>query len=239
MFEADLEQFRSARARTLAMVSGLSQAQIDYLPAPGKWSVGEQLDHLLLSDQITRRDIGELIELKKAGRKPFLYRSFADFDVTFFFVPKFMLPLVEAPFNILNVFVPNSVREFLLRYPLIPSRNANAAAPRKGRPIVELRDELSSSLRETEALFEANPHLNYREMIHRHPLLGTHNVPELLRILALHEERHQSQVSEVLKNLRFLEPVGDEAEPLCKEGFIRYQQHFVGQGGIQREDFPH
>lgn len=50
MFEADLEQFRSGRARTLAIVGDLSQAQMDYLRAPGKWSVTEVRHQSQISD---------------------------------------------------------------------------------------------------------------------------------------------------------------------------------------------
>jgi hypothetical protein len=203
MSQAELDQLRSARARTVDLVQGLTQPQIDFSPGSGQWCVGEQLDHLILSEKITRGDIAELINLTKAGRKPELYRSFADFDVTLFFLPKSLLPLVEVPFNCLGMFIPDSVREFLLRYTVIPSRNAAAATPRKGRRADELLQDLRVSLRETETLFEANPNLDYAKMIHRHPLLGTHTVPQLLNILSLHEQRHQDQISNLLAHPSF------------------------------------
>ena len=46
---------------------------------------------------VIRSDIAELIELTKAGRKPLLYRSAADFNITAFFIPKCMLPFLEVP----------------------------------------------------------------------------------------------------------------------------------------------
>ena len=199
MFIGELEMLNSTRSRTLAMVAGLSQEQMDYSPAPGKWSIGELLDHLLLSERITRNDIAKLIELARAGRKPNLNRSTDDFDVAPFFIPKPLLPFAQAPFSFVSFFFPNRMRELLLRYVIIPARAASAATPLKRRPADELRQELVSSLRETEALFEANPDLDYGRMIHRHPLLGVQNVPQLLRTLALHEQRHQDQIAEVLK----------------------------------------
>jgi hypothetical protein len=213
MLTTTLERFRSIRARTLAMVQELSQAQMDYSPASDTWSVGEMVDHLILSEKITRGDIAELIELTKAGRKPVLYRSSTDFNVTTFFIPKVMLPLLEAPFSFLNMFVPNSVREFFVRYTLIPARAADAASPRKGRSAAELRHGLSSSLEETEALLAANPGLDYDKMIHQHPLLGTQNVPHLLYVLGLHEQRHQSQISKLLTNSQFPVSGRDVEEP--------------------------
>lgn len=203
MLKANLERFRSIRARTLAMVQGLAQAQMDYSPAPGTWSIGEVVDHLILSVDIIREDIAELIELTKTGKQPLLYRSAADFNITTFFIPKCALPFLEVPFNFLNIFVPDSVREFFVRYRLIPARAADTATPRQGRSTAELLDGLRSSLEATEALLAANPNLDYDKMIHQHPLLGTQNVPHLLYTMGLHEERHQSQIAAFLTSSHF------------------------------------
>ncbi|MGH8067229.1 MAG: DinB family protein [Candidatus Entotheonellia bacterium] len=213
MLNTNLEPFRSIRARTLAMVQGLSQAQMDYSPAPGTWSIGEVVDHLILSVDIIREDIAELIELTKTGKQPLLYRSAADFNITTFFIPKCALPLLEVPFNFLNMFVPDRVREFFVRYRLIPARAADTATPRQGRSTAELLDGLRSSLEETEALFAANPNLDYDKMIHQHPLLGTQNVPHLLYTMGLHEERHQSQISGFLTSSQFPKAGRDVADP--------------------------
>jgi DinB superfamily len=198
MVTTTLERFRSIRARTLAMVQGLSQAQMDHSPAPGTWSIGEVVDHLILSVDLIREDIAELIELTKTGKPPLLYRSAADFNITTFFIPKCALPFLEVPFNFVNMFVPNTVREFFVRYRLIPARAADTATPRQGRSTAELLDGLRASVEATEALLAANPDLDYDDMIHQHPLLGTQNVPHLLYTMGLHEERHQSQIADVL-----------------------------------------
>jgi uncharacterized damage-inducible protein DinB len=203
MFKSDLEVFRSTRAQTLAMVERVSQAQLDYSPAPHEWSVGELLDHILLAEKVFRDEIAHLIELKQAGQKPVLKRSFRDLDVSIAYIPKPLLPVVEIPFTLFNMFVPSAARELMMRYRLIPAQNPEVATPRKGRPADQLRNDLRSSLKETEALFEANPDLDYREMIDEHPLLGTNNVLQLLRLLALHEVRHQSQISDILADPRF------------------------------------
>jgi hypothetical protein len=36
-------------------------------------------------------------------------------------------------------------------------------------------------------------------MIQHHPLMGVNNVLQLLRIVALHEQRHQSQIGDILR----------------------------------------
>jgi uncharacterized damage-inducible protein DinB len=213
MFQSDLQAFRSTRARTLEMIGGLSQAQLDYSPAPDRWSVGELLDHLLLAEKILRDEIAQLIELKKAGRQPVLKRSFRDLDVSIAYIPKSLLPLVEIPFTLFNLFVPSVVRELMMRYRLVPAQNPNIATPRKGRPAAELCDELRASLQETERLFEANPNLDYREMISQHPLLGTNNILQLLRLLTGHEQRHQSQISDLLTSPQFPKVGRDVEDP--------------------------
>jgi DinB superfamily len=203
MLTTNLERFRSIRVRTLALVQGLAQEQMDYSPTPGTWSIGEVVDHLILSVDIIREDVAELIEITKTGKQPLLYRSAADFNITTFFIPKCALPFLEVPFNFLNMFVPDSVREFFVRYRLIPARAADTATPRQGRSAAELLDGLRSSLEEMEALFAADPDLDYDKMIHQHPLLGTQNVPHLLYTMGLHEERHQSQIADFLARPQF------------------------------------
>ncbi len=203
MFRESLEMFRSTRSRTMAIADGLSQAQLDFSPAPGKWSVGEVLDHLVLAEKLNRDQIAELIELKKAGRKPLIRRTFADVNVSIAYIPKPVLPLLEVPFTLLNTFVPAGVREYMTLNRLIPAQNPDIATPRKGRLAAELHEDLTASLAETEGLFNANADLDYGEMIMQHPLMGTNDVPGLLRFMALHEQRHQSQINDITASPQF------------------------------------
>lgn len=198
MLQAELESFRAARAHTLALINGLTQARMDYAPAAGKWSAGEIADHLLLAERIYRDQIAQLIELARAGCEPVIDRTFADINVSFAFLPKSLLPFAELPLTVMNLFVPRSLRELMMRYRIVPARNPDAASPRRGRNADELRAELSASLRETETILLTAPDLDYRAMIVRHPLLGVNDVPQLLRLMALHEERHQAQIAEIL-----------------------------------------
>ena len=49
-------------------------------------------------------------------------------------------------------------------------------------------------------------------MFEQHPLLGTNDVLQLLRLVAFHEQRHQNQISETIKDPMFpwaRERVGD------------------------------
>lgn len=205
MFRESLEMFRSARLRTISLAGGLSQAQLDFTSVPSKWSVGEVLDHLLLADKLNRDQIAELIELKRAQQTPFVRRSFADVNVSIGYIPKCVLPILEVPFTLLNTFVPAGVREYMTRNRLVPAQHPDIATPRRGRSAAELRENLANSLQKTEDLFKANADLDYSEMIAQHPLLGSNNVPELLRFMAAHEQRHQSQINNVIASPQFPE----------------------------------
>lgn len=203
MYQADLTLFRAARQRTLELIDGLTQEQIDFSPGDGQWSVGEVLDHLLRAEALNRREIAELIEMEKNGRRPYLQRTFTEMNVSLAFIPKSMLPSLEVPFRVLNMVIPHFAREFMTRYRLVPAQSPDAGTPRQDRPIDELREELRCSLQEMKALFEANPTLDYHAMIHQHPLMGVNNAVQLLRIVARHEQRHQSQISDVLRHPGF------------------------------------
>ena len=203
MYQSDLALVGAARQRTLELIEGLTQTQIAFSPGSGQWSVGEILDHLLLAEALNRREIAELIAMQKSGRRPYLQRTFADMNVSIAFIPKSMLPSLEVPFRMLNMMVPRTAREFLTRYRLVPAQSPDAGTPRKDRSIDELREELRHSLQEMTTLFEANPTLDYRAMIHRHPLMGVNNAVQLLRIVTRHEQRHQSQISEILRHPGF------------------------------------
>lgn len=203
MTKDNLEMFRSVRACTLALVSDLTQAQMDYAPALDKWSVGEVVDHLILGHRLNLSYITELIQMKIAGDQPIRHLSFTDVDVSIGYLPKSMLPALEVPLKVMNMFLPSRARDFLTRYRLVPAQSAEITNPRRGRSAAELRHDLIDSLKEMEVLLESHHHLDYSEMIVEHPLLGNNNISGLLRFLALHEQRHQSQIEGIMTSPGF------------------------------------
>ncbi len=193
-----LGRVRRVRAKTLELVRGASQDQLDGRPAPGRWSPGEVLDHLILSDRIYRADIERLFELARAGERPLVRRSFADLNPSVLFFPKPLLPLLEPPLAVMNLFLPRSLRDRIARTRWIPAQNPDAAEPRRGRAGDALRRELEQSLAATEALFRSAGSLDLEAMEHEHPLLGRRDLDGLLGFIADHEERHQAQIREAL-----------------------------------------
>lgn len=203
MYHQSLAMLRLARAETLRLGAGVSQAQSDFSPGPGKWSVGEVLDHLLLAEKLYRRIFARLIELQKSGQRPLIRIGFDEVNTSIAFIPKALLPMLELPFTMLNLFVPTVVREALTQFRWLPAQNPDIAVPQKGKPIDELRRALSVSYEETAALLDSNPSLDYRRLRYVHPLMGDNSVLDSLRIVALHERRHQAQIQDILRSRQF------------------------------------
>lgn len=203
MIERAFAEFAAARGRTVAIAAPLTQAQLDFSPRAGRWSIGEVLDHLLRAESLYRGEIARLVELVRAGDRPYIRRTFSDVNVAPLYIPDLFLPLFDIPFSIVNRFVPQAVRDFAVEYPLLPMRNPTIATPRRARPGLELRDELVSSLERTRTLLVSNADLPFEQMVSEHPLMGVANVPEILAFLARHERRHQSQIEKVRSDGRF------------------------------------
>ena len=199
-----LDEFRATRARTLSMARRLTQEELDFVPAAGRWSIGEVLDHMVLAEGVNRDLISKLIELRRAGRSPKLDLSFSDLNISVAYLPQSVLQVLELPLTLMNMLVPNILRNYLTRHRVVPFRNPDAAAPRRGRMVSVLITDLTDSVNKTEALFQANSCLDYGEMVLRHPLLGKYDVPGLLRFMSAHEQRHQSQIADVLTIMRSL-----------------------------------
>ena len=193
-----LQLLSDTRVRTLALVDGLSQEDLDRRPAPGKWSVGEVLDHVLRAEGFVRGELRQLVALARSDRPSILRRSFAEVDISMASIPKPLLSLFETPISLLGRFVPTSLRELILRYRLIPAQNPSFATPERGRKGEDLRLDLAVSLEQTRGIVEQNADLDYRQLILQHPILGRNDVAGLLRFLALHEQRHQDQIRAAL-----------------------------------------
>lgn len=203
MIERSFAEFASARGQTLRLASGLTQPQLNFCPQAGRWSIGEIFDHLLRAEGLYRGEIGRLIELARSGQRPYIRRSFSDVNVSPLFMPDALLPLFDIPFLVMSRFIPQTVRDLAVEYPLVPIRNPDIATPARGRLAAELNDDLASSLEQTRAMLVANADLDFTQMISEHPLMGAANVPQIIVFLARHERRHHSQIDRVRADARF------------------------------------
>jgi len=201
-FQEHIQMVRSTREKTLSLVAALSQQELDYAPAPGKWSPGEILDHLILSDQVYYGEITALFDLKKAGKPTYLRRGFADFNPSIFFIPKSALPYLDTAFNAVNLVLPRALRTFFIISRLIPTEAPDIAAPRPGRSAEALRRELENGPPYIEALFMQTPDADFGKFVHYHPLLGENDIYQMLRFLVNHEKVHQKQLKETVSAVR-------------------------------------
>ena len=203
MIERDLAFFRATRARTQGLVRCLEQEQFDYAAGAGRWSVGEVVDHMLRAEAFNRGDIARLIALAEAGERAYLRQTLEVVNISIFAIPKPVFALFETPLNFFGRFLPAGAREYATLSRLVKLKNPDNVTPRRCRRGDDLRRDLRTSFDETSELLRSHPDLPYDEMIFDQPLLGTMNVPELVRWMALHEQRHQQQLCEVLTDSGF------------------------------------
>ena len=222
MYQEVFHLRRDTRDYTLRLIGGLSERQLQFSapdrlrlfelpflplkmlsPSRPRWSVSEVADHLILFETIFRQNISTIIQLKKSGRDPVLHIGFRELNASFGFIPQAFLPLLELPIGTLTHLLPTAVVEFLIGHRLLPAQTPDVAAPRTGRTKDALCEDLRGSLTASEELFTADPNLDYRHMYRQHPVTGRLNVLEAVRIVALHEQRHQRQIQEILDDAAF------------------------------------
>lgn len=171
-------------------------------PEPDRWSAGELADHLLRTELLWRGEIKELVALARAGRRPYLSRLLTDFPLPGAeLLPPRLLALASVPLTLVNVFVPSAFIETFLRFRVVPAQAPPVIAPRPGRPAATLRRELASQREETEALLRDNADLDFRRLVYQHPLIGLSDAVGLLRVVTVHERRHQEQLVEILEGI--------------------------------------
>ena len=199
MYETDLNLLKSTRSATLSMTSMLTDEQASARPGPGEWSVNQVLEHLLISEKLYRDTIGRLIAMQREGKRPLIVQSLADINTGLPFVPRALMTLMDFPLTVMNLFVPGFVREQMMQVRSVKAKSPTIAQPTSGKPLADLRDALAQSVVETGALFAANKDIDFRKLHHSHPAIGFNNVLQIIRIVAVHEKRHQAQIQEILQ----------------------------------------
>ncbi len=200
---SDVDRMQFVRERTLDILSGLSEAQGTWSPRPGVWSTAQIADHLLRSDELYRTQFARLIQLAKDGKDSAIDISLREIDTTLTIVPLSVMQFFEAPVRMFNFFVPNALRETIIRHPVMPALNPKASEPRQDLSIEKLRTDMAGSLVELEKILRAPMPANIDRPVIVHALLGRDNLQQLLRILVAHEERHQDQMTQLRANANF------------------------------------
>ena len=198
-----VQELRAVREKTISTLLNLNQAQADFAPAAGTWSIAQNADHILLSEQLYRTQLRNLMELARKGGKTTLEIGYGDVNPAFPFIPREVLSLLATPLTIMNMFMPAVVRQAIIRYPLIPALAPSVMEPAKSRPIDDLRASMRSSFAVTEELFRDRVPANLGSMSVSHPLLGNNTVAQIFGLMCAHEERHRAQIEKISRLAHF------------------------------------
>ncbi len=197
--KAAIRQYSQVRSGTLEIACNITAAQAAFKPGPKIWSVGENLDHLLLTEKSYRvPELLRLIELAGAGKRTSLDLTLKEMNASIGPIPRDVIPLFEMPLRMMHYVhsgMPSAKRHDPV--PVIPAINPNISDPEKKDIGALLRAELVSSLEETKALFAGEMPARLTEMTVTHPILGSNNVVKIFQLMGAHEERHHGQMRTV------------------------------------------
>jgi hypothetical protein len=153
------------RADLVAAVARLNDKQLAHEPAPGKWSIGEILDHLCLAERSMTRTISRL--LQQAAGLGLIGPAWS----------------AEAPGHAIDLAVYQR-----------PAIAPDGVLPLPGRPLAGLLDALEESrarLLEVCARADGRVVGNFRLT---HFQLGELNFYQWLTVVGVHEAKHLAQV---------------------------------------------
>jgi uncharacterized damage-inducible protein DinB len=199
---AAIEEFRITRGRTLDIAAAVSDEQARKRVRTGSWSVAEVLDHLVRSEVAFRKYHRLAIDRAWAGETKTIRIGFRDIDTRLRPLPGSWMPMLTPVLLGLHAVTPFRVRLAVMRKPgLLWAAAPKVAEPLPARALEELRADLAAEMRETAALFEGDLPDALPLVRAVHPLYGSNNVAQVVRLMAAHEERHQHQLRAILKEL--------------------------------------
>jgi len=151
-------------------VTGLDQRQTDWRPGPDRWSIGEVLHHLAVSNAFFAARAGRMVERGHAeGRR--------------------------APAGDRRSWP--RLRLIADRKASGPVAHPAAATPTHGLPVAELRARLAASHADLVALLPRLAGLDLASITARHPLGFELNLFQWFDAAGAHERRHLVQIEEI------------------------------------------
>ena len=198
-----LRIFAGVRNGTMRAVASLTEEQAGFRPNSKEWSVAQILDHLLLTEGLYRTQMSRMVDLARQGRSLNIDVSLSEVDLSLPFIPKALMPLMALPLTMMNMFVPQVLRETVLRFPVMKAKNPKISEPAAAKSISLLREELAASLAQTEACFAGTLPTNASRVTVSHPVFGRNTIANVFGLMAAHEERHGSQISSLLRDPAF------------------------------------
>jgi uncharacterized damage-inducible protein DinB len=197
-----IEEFRVVRERTLEITDELSDDRAQKRVRAGTWSVVEVLDHLVRSEVVFRKYHRQAIEHSWAYGKGTIRVGFREVDTRLRPLPGGWMPLLAPLLFGLHAVTPFEVRLAVMRKRgLVWAAAPKVAEPRSARALDHLRADLEAEIRETAALFDGDLSMSLPQVRVAHPLYGSNNAMQMLRLMSAHEERHQHQLRAIAKEL--------------------------------------
>lgn len=200
---SETERFRAVREKTLAALAEVSAVQALWSPRHGVWSIAQIGDHLLRSEELYRNQFRSLIDRARQGRYSPIQISLREVDTSLAGIPRETMRVFELPARMFSLLAPHALREMVIRYSIVPALNPGVSEPRSGLTVEKVVAGLTASLAETESLLRAPMPVYVERPTIVHPLMGSNNLPQLLRILIAHEERHQGQIARLRTHAGF------------------------------------
>ena len=173
-FDEALARLDDVRAKVVALLCTLTQAQADRRPAEDEWSIGEIADHLALTE---RAYVGGVVDLA-ATAPP---HEFAYQEV-----------LRERKYRVEDLGDVTITGKFPTPPPLLPAA---------GKPLAELLQALEDARSETRRRLAPFRDQDLSLKFFRHPLLGPMTLYERLANIAYHEQKHVGQIERILSRL--------------------------------------
>jgi hypothetical protein len=168
------EENGAARTAVLDVVRGLSQAQIEFQPAPGKWSIGEILDHLSLAERSIARVASRVLQ-QAAGRG-----------------------LIGEPGSI-EPLSPQIDREVFDR----PAAAPESVLPSRGRTLEQLLSGLEESRERLWEVSSRADGRVVGNVTVRHFQLGELHFYQWLTLVGAHESKHAGQIRQIKMHPEF------------------------------------
>jgi hypothetical protein len=166
-------ELQAARAEVLREAEGLTQAQADYRPGPGDWSVGEVVDHLTIAEVATGKLTTKLTrEAEAAGTRAPHPAGLPEFAP----VPAWPAGPAEAP-------------------PVV--------WPGHGKPIGDLLAAMRATRERSRQSVEKLGTLDPTRLVFKHFRLGDLDLGQWWRLQAAHDRLHLAQLRDIKRAAGF------------------------------------
>jgi hypothetical protein len=167
--QAIADELAAGRAQLLHETADLSQAQTDWCPTPGHWSIGEVLDHITAAEAVWGRMINNVLKTAEArGPLP----PYPQETVAFRWSP------------------PTADERWEVAAP-------EAAMPVSGKPLSALREALQDQAGWTARVLGRIAVTDPRQFTVIHPILGAMHLAEAYLLAAWHMRVHLKQILEI------------------------------------------